>query len=424
LASRFHGSRLRGHSARDVTLLHAELRRPNRRAEVDVVHEAALALLRERSRRRREAAQRMIRLSVRVCGFIVLPILVLGFVGLRAKAVEARTAIEIDPIEIDHSFAHQRPIFDQIVFGALFRNAPYSGFAETEAAAGRRLGIVEFGQPFDRRVDRRALRMIHAHGSIPMVTWLPWTFAYGRKGGNKQPLEAYALRKLYDGTYDDVIRREARDLAEFTHPVILRFAPEMNGFWYPWSEAPTGNIYRQHKNSNQLGDFVKAWRHIHDLFEEEGATNVIWNWSPNIWYWGMKYPFKEYFPGDRYVDLVGIDGYNWGTMRSWSKWATPDEVFGYTLAAVRRLSRRPIILSETASAEQGGDKAVWIHQLFRYLRTNRDIVAFLWFDFEKETDWRINSSSQAGAAFRSEMGEFVSRSPGPLLRHFVKRDET
>ena len=90
-----------------------------------------------------------------------------------------------------------------------------------------------------------------------MVSWYPWTYEYGRHGGNKSPLEKYALRKLYDGTYDNVIRREAEQLARFEYPVILRFAPEMNGFWYPWAEAPTGNIRGEHRNSNQLGDFVK-----------------------------------------------------------------------------------------------------------------------------------------------------------------------
>jgi hypothetical protein len=290
---------------------------------------------------------------------------------------------------------------------------------ELEWTAGRHLGIVEFGQPFDRPLDERALTMIHAHGSVPMVTWYPWTYEYGRNGGSKRPLERYALRRLYDGTYDDVIREEARNLAAFGYPVILRFAPEMNGFWYPWSESPTGNIRGEYKNTNRLGDFVKAWRHIHDLFRREGATNVIWNWSPNIWYYGQKYPFKEYFPGDAYVDLVGVDGYNWGSLKSWSKWLSPSETFERTLVALREISKRPFVLSETASTERGGNKAVWIHELFAYLRRNRDIAAFLWFDFRKETDWRLNSSPASQLAFRSEMDGDVSGNPASLLRSFL-----
>src|SRR2546422_4083590 len=273
----------------------------------------------------------------RACCFVLVPVLGLVLAGVLAKGGRANNRVQVD-----HALLKKRPVFDQVVFGAIFKNAPYQGVRETERAAGRHLGIVELGQPFDRPVDQRALNIIHAHGSLPMVTWYPWTFVFGQKGGDKPPLERYALRKIYTGVFDDLIRQEAHDLANFGYPVILRFAPEMNGFWSPWSESPSGNFRGQNKNSNQLGDFVKAWRHIHDLFEREDASNVIWNWSPNIWYWGMKYPFKEYFPGDRYVDLVGVDGYNWGTTASWSKWFTPAQLFDKTLTSLRRLSRRPI----------------------------------------------------------------------------------
>jgi hypothetical protein len=353
---------------------------------------------------------------MRASCLVLLPIVTVALTGLLAKGVRAS-----NPVQIDHALAKKRLLFARVVLGAIAENAPYQGVQEAEAAAGRHLGIIEFGQPFDRPVDERALTMIHAHGSLPMVTWYPWTLLYGQSGGDQQPLEQYALRKLYDGTYDSYIREEADDLANFGYPVILRFAPEMNGFWSPWAESPTGNIRGEHKNTNRLGDFVKAWRHIHDLFDQEGASNVIWNWSPNIWYWGMKYPFKEYFPGDRYVDLLGVDGYNWGVTQDWSKWFTPSQVFDRTLTALRRLSERPFILSETASTEQGGNKARWIHQLFQYLRANGDIGAFLWFDLKKETDWRLNSSRAAESAFRSEMTSYVSSDPYTLLTRIEKK---
>jgi hypothetical protein len=362
------------------------------------------------------AMKRNVLVFLRAWAFVLVPILCLVMTGLRARAVRAG-----NPFQVSHALLQSPPTFRQVVFGAIVANAPYQGVRETEDAAGRHLGIIEFGQPFDRPVDARALTMIHAHGSLPMVSWYPWTYAYGRHGGNKAPLERYALRKLYNGTYDDVIRREAEDLARFGYPVILRFAPEMNGFWYPWSESPTGNIRGQNRNSNQLGDFVKAWRHVHDLFQRTGATNVIWNWSPNVWYYGQKYPFTEYYPGDGYVDLIGVDGYNWGAVKRWSKWMTPDQVFGRTLTALRRISKRPFILSETASAERGGDKAVWMKQFFAYLKANRDIAAFLWFDLKKETDWRLNSSRASRLAFRSGMDGGVSGSPTTLLSHLLIR---
>jgi hypothetical protein len=356
---------------------------------------------------------------LRAWAFVLVPALCLVMTGLRARAVEAST-----PSQVSHAPLQTRATFREAVFGAILADAPYRGVRQTEIAAGRHLGIIEFGQPFDRPVDTTALTIIHEHGSLPMVSWYPWTYEYGRHGGNKSPLEKYALRKLYDGTYDNVIRREAEQLARFEYPVILRFAPEMNGFWYPWAEAPTGNIRGEHRNSNQLGDFVKAWRHLHDVFQQVGATNVIWNWSPNVWYYGQKYPFTEYFPDDAYVDLIGVDGYNWGAVKRWSKWLTPDEVFGRSLTALRQISKRPFILSETASAQLGGDKPAWIHQFFAFLQANRDIGAFLWFDLKKETDWRLDSSPESGQAFRDAMDRGVSGDPMTLLSRLSIRGGT
>jgi hypothetical protein len=373
----------------------------------------AFTPLRKRARSR---ARGTILILARACCLVVLPVAGITLTGVFAKSVHASNRFRVN-----HTLSQTRPTFGRVVFGAIIRDAPYHGLGETEAAAGRHLGIVELGQPFDRHVDEKALGLIHANGSLPMVTWYPWTYQYGVHGGNKTPLDRYALRKLADGTYDAVIRDEALRLAQFGSPVILRFAPEMNGFWYPWAEAPTGNIRGQYRNSNRLGDFVEAWRHVHDVFAAAGATNVIWDWSPNVRYYGQKYPFSEYYPGDRYVDLIGIDGYNWGGVKRWSKWLTPAEIFDRTLVALRGLGKRPFIISEVASTEVGGDKAAWIRQFFSYLRANRDIAAFLWFDFKKETDWRLASSPASELAFRTALGADVSGTATPLLDDLLVR---
>lgn len=81
-------------------------------------------------------------------------------------------------------------------------------------------------------------------------------------------------------------------------PVAISFGHEMNGHWYPWGTKDT-----------TAATFVKAWRHIHDLFQEEGATNVVWVWSPNVVNPVPSVKLEPYWPGDAYVDWVGIVGY-------------------------------------------------------------------------------------------------------------------
>jgi hypothetical protein len=243
------------------------------------------------------------------------------------------------------------------------------------------LWYVGFGQEI-RGEDVAAVR---AAGGIPVLTWEPYDWTRGID----QP--EYRLERIVDGTYDDYLRRSARTLRDVGDPVLLRFAHEMNGGWYPWSESANGN---------RAGDYVRAWRHVHDLFRAEGADNVSWMWSPNVEFPGSQ-PLDGLYPGARYVDVVGIDGYNWGTSRGEQAWQRPDEIFDATMATVRRLvPGTPIVLAEVGSTELGGDKAVWNGQLFAWMANQPDLAGFVWFQLDKETDWRIDSSASSAAAFR------------------------
>ncbi len=223
------------------------------------------------------------------------------------------------------------------------------------------------------------------HGSTPMITWEPWDSQL--PDPVKQP--GYTLATIIDGRWDELLNTWAVALTAWAEPVFLRFAHEMNGNWYPWCEGVNGNA---------AGQYVEAWRHVHDLFVEAGARNVKWVWSPNVDYPGAA-PLAPLYPGDDYVDHVGIDGYNWGTSRSWSTWLTPEQVFGPTIAAVRRLTDQPILLTEVSSAEEGGSKGRWVSDFFAWLQATPAVTGFVWFQFQKEADWRVESSPAAQSAF-------------------------
>jgi beta-mannanase len=228
---------------------------------------------------------------------------------------------------------------------------------------------------------------VRAHGSIPLVTWEPWRYT----AGVAQP--AFALQNIIGGAFDSYIAAWATVSRAWGHPYFLRFAPEMNGNWFPWCEQVNGN---------QPGEYVAAWRHVHDIFVHEGAVNVTWVWSPNVEYFGSA-PLGNLYPGDAYVDWLGIDGYNWGRSASGTSWQSFAQVFGGTYDALTRLSTKPIMIAETASAEQGGSKADWIVDALTVQLPARfpRVCGIVWFDENKETDWRIESSPAAQAAFAS-----------------------
>jgi len=263
-------------------------------------------------------------------------------------------------------------------------DADLSGLRRFERAAGARARLVGIYQAFGLdQFDAELLSRLRAHGAVPMVTWEPWDW----RKGLSQP--DFALARIAGGAFDDYARAWAAAAHAWGRVLYLRFAPEMNGDWRPWSERVNGN---------RPGDFVAAWRHLHAVFAAAGARNVRWVWSPNAIYEGA-IPLARLYPGRQTVDLVGIDGFNWGTTQSWSSWQSFESVFGPTLRSVRRLTHKPVLLTEVASADRGGDKARWLRGFFRGLARHREIRGFVWFNEDKEADWRIDSSNAARRTF-------------------------
>jgi beta-mannanase len=177
----------------------------------------------------------------------------------------------------------------------------------------------------------------------------------------------------------------------------------MNGDWYPWSESTNGNL---------PGQFVAAWRHVHDIFTAENATNVKWVWSPVARY-GVALSTTDY-PGDAYVDVLGLSGFNGGTALPWTGWRSFSSLFNGSIATLHRLApSKPIQISEVGSAEAGGDKAAWIANMFSDLRAHPQVTSVVWFDLRKQTDWRINSSPAAGQAFATAVAASTGRAAPP-----------
>ena len=251
-----------------------------------------------------------------------------------------------------------------------------------EQVARTRVDIVQWFSDWQRgRVDVEQLRAVAARGSTPQITWEPWDQA---RGGSRQP--KYTLASIIGGRHDAYIRSWARDLRAYGGRVLLRFAQEMNGVVYPWAEK---------MNTNRPGEYRRAWRRVHDIFTAEGATNVLWVWSPVT---GVIEP--DQYPGDDYVDIVGLSGFNGGTVLPWGGWRSFADAFNVPLQTVHRLAPdKPVQISEVATADRGGSKTLWIKEMFDYLEANPWVRSVLWFDLSKQTDWRVATTPAAARAF-------------------------
>ncbi|WP_018762220.1 MULTISPECIES: glycosyl hydrolase [Micrococcaceae] len=275
-------------------------------------------------------------------------------------------------------------------FGVANAGGPLAGSELDEVAtlAGESPSILMIYKDFLQAPPVAEMDAARSRGATPLVTWEPW--AWG--GGVNQP--AYALDRVAAGDFDATITQWGQSIAAWGKPVMLRFAHEMNGNWYPWAEGVNGN---------QPGDYVAAWRHVHDVVAATGAANVQWVWSPNVPYWGST-DLAGLYPGGGYVDVVALDGYNWGTSQTWSSWVSPVDLFAPGITQLRSLAPgKPVLIAETASSELGGSKPTWNTDLVSYLAAQPDVMGFVWFHMQKETDWRINSSASSATAFKSAL---------------------
>jgi len=264
-----------------------------------------------------------------------------------------------------------------------------------EQMARAHAGIVQWFADWERgRVDVAQLRAVAARGSTPQITWEPWD---ARRSSVQSK---YTLASIISGRHDAYIRTWARDLAHYGGPVSLRFAQEFNGVVYPWAEGVNGN---------RPGEFAVAWRHVHDIFTEAGASNVSWIWCPVT-----RTVKRDQYPGDRYVDVVALSGFNGGSALPWGGWRTFADAFDKPLRTLRHIApSKPVQISEVATAQEGGSKPVWIAQMFAYIQRHRSIRSVLWFDLPKQIDWRVATTPQARLAFVHGVARIQGRAPAP-----------
>lgn len=249
-----------------------------------------------------------------------------------------------------------------------------------ERHAGKKVAILLQGQSW-ASWDELETEATHARGAIPLVT---------------MGLSGHTLEEVADGSQDAAIEKWAQEAKAFGHPFF--FAPwwEMNGAWYAWGRSPY---------------FIEAWRHFHEIVAEQGATNVTWTWVVNsIWSDPESNP-SPYYPGDGYVDWVGLDSYNWGENPAQpDRWIRPEQTISPTLDVIREVApSKPVAIVEDASSEYGGNKTDWIREMLAdYLPHHPEIKAYMWFDWnfpkgEKRADWPIETSAPAQQQFRKSI---------------------
>jgi len=237
-------------------------------------------------------------------------------------------------------------------------------------------------------------------GSIPVITWEPWLtdFSSEKIAGIRsvEDRDKGGLIDVANGVYDSYLKEWAANAKRFKHSFFLRFGHEMNDpYRYPWGPQ-----------NNQPADYVAAWKHVHDLFKKNGVTNVIWIWSPHPAY-GQ---FQEFYPGNDYVDYVGIGTLNYGTVATWSKWWSFEEIFGKYYPELSGFGK-PMMLTEFASLAVGGDRTRWYQEALQHIAKDYPAVkSVLYFHHgedrtttQQTLNWQIKKDKSVVKAIEKQL---------------------
>ncbi|MEO8518444.1 MAG: glycosyl hydrolase [Dermatophilaceae bacterium] len=202
----------------------------------------------------------------------------------------------------------------------------------------------------------------------------------------------------------------ARRVKAYGRPVAIRPWAEMNGDWQSFQPkaAPTDGY------SSGYSAFVAAWRNVVNVFRAEGVKNVKWVFNPTTDTYAETTDVRRIWPGQTYVDVLGLDGYNWGTggIFAWRSFSNIYQTQYNRLVALA--PSRPVWICEVGCADPlstqnsvtapyGQSKAIWWRDASLAIGRMPSVRAVVLFDVSKERDWRAASSSSALTGLRGAL---------------------
>ncbi len=248
---------------------------------------------------------------------------------------------------------------------------------------------------------------IYDKNAIPMISWEPWASNF--KLNDSLPAlknEKNILKYIKNGHFNSYVKRFATYLKSFNKPVFLRFAHEFDNPFYPWSQT----------GGNTADDFKETWIHIYKIFQECSADNVFWVWNP----WTSE-NMKHYFPGDEYVDWIGITGLNYGVYNEDKQWHSFQSLYSPFHEEIKKFTDKPVMISEFGSLKQEGDQTLWIENGLKSINEEfMEIKAIVLFNSSvdknipknvnsnlEKLDWTVDSFTPFQFNFAHDLPEYI-----------------
>jgi len=265
--------------------------------------------------------------------------------------------------------------------------------------------------------------------ALPMITWEPWIAKLAKSGSSKELKEGKkAFKYIAEGDFDDYILDFVKILKSYDKPIFLRFGHEFDNPQYPWSQV----------GDNSPEEFIAAWKHIHELIKSEGAQKIMLVWNP----WKAE-TMADYYPGDEYVDWIGITSLNYDTLNSNGKYYSFADLYRPFRDGLFWLTRKPVMLAEFGSLNLENRQQEWITNAMDSINANYDeisaIIAFnsavdknipgnKWYS-NRYLDWTTDSMDLIGTNFPRKPKQTVvslknlvvkTTTANPITKHDIK----
>jgi len=363
----------------------------------------------------------VVRQGARIAWVIVMAaVLLLAFL-LILNPKSPSQAVRLEPIANNSGFGNDILPESGAYHGAVVRGLPTQPDMPAELIdmfeiiAGKKLSVIKVYQFFkDGDFYQNWADFIHYRGAIEFLSFdpiVPETITVACDSKVITTSRSLHPSEVMSPTYVGVIEQFASHIKAWGHPLILSFAGEMNGCW-----CPPVNWQGCYNEPNGPEEYIQMYRYVHDKFRDMGADNVIWAWVINhesipITTWNQ---VDNYYPGDEYVDIISIDGYNWGNDGPGGcpvdiGWKTFGEIFSATLASLSSTHpTKPFIIGEFASSE-GPDpwsKANWITDAYGSIKADwPQIKAAVWFNVLGDCSFQVESSLESMWAYRQAIAD-------------------
>jgi hypothetical protein len=273
---------------------------------------------------------------------------------------------------------------------------------DVEAQVGRKFDIVHRYHDFSNAGSNGAFPDAYeqeqmSQGRLMFFAWESRDFSAGT---------TLKWSDIYSGRQDATIDAVAGRIRAAKVPVFMGFDHE------PEDEPGKGSD----------ADFVRAWKYVYERFAKAGADNAVWVWTMMGWS-GHYSRYAGLYPGDRYVDWVAYDPYNFHVCNGstvWKSASTTVDGFYRWLDENGIGAGKPRMLAEFGTnfdAKDPGAKQRWFQEFPAALKAHPKIKAAIYFNSPGMTtrtatcDMTMNHDASAVAGFAQAGKDTYLRQP-------------